>query len=64
MVHNTLMFSRPQKTVLYAKFRENPKPIAFPSRGKVIRAMGPLLVRLMTAPSFLRLLPVLRTAFG
>lgn len=63
-VHNTLMFSKPQKTVLYAKFREIPKPIAFPSRGKVLRRMGPLLVDLMAKPGVVKLLRVVRTAFG
>jgi hypothetical protein len=33
-VHNTLMFSRPQKIVLRAPFRIRPKPIWFSSRGK------------------------------
>lgn len=63
-VHNTLMFSKLQKTVLYAKFREKPKPIAFVSRGKVIRSMGPLLVDLMAAPSVWKLPRILRTALG
>jgi hypothetical protein len=63
-VHNTLMFSKPQKTVVYAKFRESPKPIAFASRGKVIRQMGPLLVDLMAKPGVVKLSRVVRTAFG
>ncbi len=33
-VHNTLMFSKPQKTVMYAKFHETPKPIGFVSAVK------------------------------
>ena len=63
-VHNTLMFSKPQKTVVYAKFREKPKPIAFPSRGKAIRSLGPLLVNLMAAPSPWKLPRLLWTALG
>lgn len=63
-VHNTLMFSQPQKTVMYAKFRESPKPIAFASRGKVIRLMGPLLVDLTAKPGLLKLFRVLGTALG
>jgi hypothetical protein len=63
-VHNTLMFSKPQKTVMVASFRENPKPIAFASRGKAIRRIGPLLVDLMTAPSLLKLPKILKVALG
>jgi acyl-CoA reductase-like NAD-dependent aldehyde dehydrogenase len=63
-VHNTLMFSKPQKVVVYAKFRESPKPISFASRGKVIRRMGPLLVDLMAKPGIMKLLRVVGTAFG
>ncbi|MCU0488523.1 MAG: aldehyde dehydrogenase family protein [Anaerolineales bacterium] len=63
-VHNTLMFSKPQKTVLYAKFRETPKPIAFPSRARVIRAIGPLLVDLMANPNLRKLPRILKTAIS
>ena len=63
-VHNTLMFSRPQKTVLFGKFREKPKPITFASRGKTIRALGPLLVDLMARPSPLKLPRIIRLALG
>lgn len=63
-VHNTLMFSKPQKTVVYAKFREKPKPITFVSRGEVIRNMGSLLVDLMAAPSPWKLPRILKTALG
>ena len=63
-VHNTLMFSKPQKTVLYAKFRETPKPIAFPSRARVIRAIGPLLVDLMAKPNLWKLPRILKTALS
>jgi hypothetical protein len=63
-VHNTLMFSQAQKTVISALFREKPKPIAFPSRGKIIRNLGPLLVDLMAAPSLWKLPRLLATALG
>jgi acyl-CoA reductase-like NAD-dependent aldehyde dehydrogenase len=63
-VHNTLMFSRPQKTVMYAKFRETPKPIGFVSRGKVLRRLAPQLVDLMTEPSPWKLPSILRTALS
>jgi len=61
-VHNTLMFSKPQKTVMYAKFRETPKPIGFVSRGKVLRRLAPLLVDLMAQPSLGKLPRILWTA--
>lgn len=61
-VHNTLMFSKPQKTVMYAKFRETPKPIGFVSRGKVLNRLAPLLVDLMAQPNLWKLPRILRTA--
>lgn len=64
VVHNALMFSKPQKTVVYARFRERPKPIAFVSRGKTIRRLGPLLVDLMAAPSVWKLPRIMWTALG
>lgn len=60
-VHNTLMFSKPQKTVMVAKFRETPKPIGFVSRGKALRQLAPLLVDLMAKPGLLKLPRILRT---
>lgn len=62
--HNALMFSKPQKTVVYAKFREKPLPIAFVSRGKVMRSLGPLLVDLMQAPSPWKLPRIMSYALG
>jgi acyl-CoA reductase-like NAD-dependent aldehyde dehydrogenase len=61
-VHNTLMFSKPQKTVMYAKFRETPKPIGFVSRGKVLRRLAPLLVDLISQPDPWKLPRILWTA--
>ncbi|MBI5352993.1 MAG: aldehyde dehydrogenase family protein [Chloroflexi bacterium] len=63
-VHNTLMFSKPQKTVMYAKFRETPKPIGFVSRKKVLRRLSPLLVDLMAQPNLWKLPRILRTALA
>jgi acyl-CoA reductase-like NAD-dependent aldehyde dehydrogenase len=63
-VHNTLMFSRPQKTVMYAKFRETPKPIGFVSRGKVLRRLSPLLVDIMAEPNLWKLPRIIKTALG
>lgn len=61
-VHNKLMFSQPKKVVVHAKFRENPRPIAFASRGKVIRQMGSLLVDLTVKPGLLKLFHVVTVA--
>lgn len=61
-VHNTLMFSKPQKIVMYAKFRETPKPIGFVSRGKALRRLAPLLVNLMAQPNLGKLPRILWTA--
>lgn len=58
------MFSKPQRTVVVASFRENPKPIAFALRGKTIRSIWPLLVDLMTAPSLWKLPKILKVALG
>ncbi len=63
-VHNTLMFSKPQKTVMYAKFHETPKPIGFVSRGKVLRRLAPLLVDLMAQPNLWKLPRILWTALA
>jgi hypothetical protein len=50
--------------VVYAPFRETPKPITFVSRGNVIRRLGPLLVDLMAAPSPWKLPRIVWTAMG
>ncbi len=63
-VHNTLMFSKPQKTVMYAKFREMPKPIGFISRGKVLRRLAPLLVDLAAQPNLWKLPRIFWTALA
>ncbi|HEX6553181.1 MAG TPA: aldehyde dehydrogenase family protein [Ktedonobacteraceae bacterium] len=51
VVHNTLMFSRPQKSVLHAPFRSSPKPPWFVTRGKTARKVFPKLVDLEVSPS-------------
>ncbi len=50
VVHNTLMFSRPQKTVVRTPFRMSPKPLWFPSH-KTALGMGKKLTRFETSPS-------------
>ena len=51
VVHNTLMFSRSQKSVLRAPFRSSPKPPWFVTRGKTARKVFPKLVDLEVSPS-------------
>lgn len=54
VVHNTLMFSRVEKTVVRAPFRTWPKPIWFGSHRTAGR-LAPMLVRFEANPSLLRL---------
>ena len=54
VVHNTLMFSRPQKSVLRAPFRSTPIPPWFVTRGHVGRRIFPKLVDFEAAPSPLK----------
>ncbi|MEO8638829.1 MAG: aldehyde dehydrogenase family protein [Chloroflexota bacterium] len=54
VVHNTLMFSRVEKTVVRAPFRTWPKPIWFGSH-RTARRLAPMLVRFEANPSLLRL---------
>ncbi len=54
VVHNTLMFSRAQKTVIYSPFRMRPKPIWFPSH-KTALEMGQKLCAFESQPSLLKL---------
>ncbi len=51
VVHNTLMFSRPQKSVLRGPFRSMPTPPWFVTRGKTGLKVFPKLVNLEAAPS-------------
>ncbi len=54
VVHNTLMFARPQKAVLRAPFRIFPKPTWFVTRGKQASKVFPKLVEFEAAPSPLK----------
>ena len=54
VVHNTLMFGRPQKTVVRAPFRMMPKPLWFQSH-KTCREIGEKLTRFEADPSPLQL---------
>jgi len=51
VVHNTLMFSRPQKTVLRGPFRSIPKPPWFVTQGKIASKVFPKLVKFEASPS-------------
>ena len=61
VVHNTLMFSRPQKTVARAPFRVWPTPPWFVTN-RVAQLLGPKLARFEAGPSLLRALGILATA--
>ncbi|HKF35417.1 MAG TPA: aldehyde dehydrogenase family protein [Ktedonobacteraceae bacterium] len=51
VVHNTLMFSRPQKSVLRGPFRSAPTPAWFATRGRAAREVFPRLTAFEAAPS-------------
>ena len=61
VVHNTLMFSRAEKTVVRAPFRARPKPIWFGSHRSAAR-LARQLVRFEARPSLLRLAAMLPRA--
>jgi acyl-CoA reductase-like NAD-dependent aldehyde dehydrogenase len=54
IVHNTLMFSRPQKTVVRAPFTVWPKPVWFATH-RTAHKVTPQLVRFEAEPSFAKL---------
>ncbi|MDQ2905972.1 MAG: aldehyde dehydrogenase family protein [Chloroflexota bacterium] len=62
VVHNTLMFARPQKSVLRAPFRINPVPPWFATRSKAARAVFPKLVNFEESPSPLKVPGIFRAA--
>lgn len=62
VVHNTLMFSRPQKTVLRASFRSLPTPPWFVTRGKTARKLFPKLAEMEVAPSMWKVPSILWSA--
>ncbi len=51
VVHNTLMFARPQKSVIRAPFRSVPTPPWFATQGKIGRSVFSRLARLEAEPS-------------
>ncbi len=62
VVHNTLMFSRPQKSVLRAPFRSTPTPPWFATRSKTAAKVFPKLVDLEAYPSLWKVPAVLWAA--
>ncbi|WP_165423264.1 aldehyde dehydrogenase family protein [Ktedonosporobacter rubrisoli] len=59
VVHNTLMFSRSQKTVLRAPFRSIPTPPWFVTRGKAARKVFARLTSMEATPSVLQIPAIL-----
>lgn len=62
VVHNTLMFSRPQKSVLRGPFRSVPTPPWFVSHGRTATKLFPRLVAFEAAPSPLKVPGILWAA--
>lgn len=62
VVHNTLMFSHPQKSVLYAPFRSIPIPPWFVTRGNSALKIFPNLVEFEAEPSLWKALGIVRDA--
>ena len=62
VVHNTLMFSRPQKSVLRGPWRSTPTPPWFATRRKAAGAVFPKLTALELAPSPAKVPGILRAA--
>ena len=61
VVHNTFMFSKPEKSVVRAPFRVWPKPPWFVTN-RAAGALGPRLARFEAQPSVLRALGIFLTA--
>jgi len=64
VVHNTLMFSRPQKSVLWGPFRGVLTPPWFVTQGKIARKLFPKLVAFEAAPSPLKVPGIMAAALG
>src|SRR6266516_7357434 len=62
VVHNTLMFDRPQKTVIRAPFRITPAPPWFVTHGNTARKLFPKLTLLEASPSLLKIPGIMWTA--
>ena len=64
VVHNTLMFSRPQKSVLWGPFRSVLTPPWFVTQGKIARKLFPKLVAFEAAPTPLKVPGIMAAALG
>ena len=64
VVHNTLMFSRPQKSVLRGPFRGIPTPPWFVTRGKMARKLFPKLTEFEAEPSPWKVPELMWSAMG
>ena len=64
VVHNTLMFSRPQKSVLWGPFRGALTPPWFVTHGKIARKLFPKLVAFEASPSPLKVPGIMAAALG
>jgi hypothetical protein len=62
VVHNTLMFERPQKSVIRAPFRAQPMPPWFVLHGSAGRKLFPKMVQFEAAPSPWKVPGILMTA--
>ncbi|HEY7356714.1 MAG TPA: aldehyde dehydrogenase family protein [Ktedonobacterales bacterium] len=64
VVHNTLLFNRPQKTVIRAPFRSMPVPAWFVTQGKTANKVYPKLTAFEANPSLGKLPGILWTAMA
>ena len=63
MVHNALMFDKPEKSVVYGPFRMWPKPSWFLTHRKAHK-LAPKILTMAGNPSLIRLPGILLNAFG
>lgn len=62
VVHNTLLFDHPQKSVLYAPFRFHPQPPFWSPSNRNLEGIGGAALRFSAAPSLATMLPLARQA--
>jgi hypothetical protein len=64
VVHNTLMFARPQKSVVRAPFRSIPTPLWFVTHGKRAQQVFPRLCHFEASPSLWKALALMWSALS
>ncbi len=64
VVHNTLMFSEPQKSVLWGPFRSALTPPWFVTQGKIARKLFPKLVAFEASPTPIKVPGIMAAALG